>query len=115
KYLKNGTKTMRYYVNGKWESFVVLMPQLSASYGDWQNFYVDAMIDYAVKNLKGDPNRIILTGLSLGGGGVWKYASASSTNAAKLAAIVPVCSTCQMSNAANIASNNLAVWGFHSI
>ena len=114
KYIDRGTKTMRYYVNGKWQSFVVLCPQLSESYGSWQNFYVDAMIDYAVKYLKGDPNRIILTGLSLGGGGVWKYASSSSANAAKLAALVPVCGTCSMNNASNIASNNLAVWAFHS-
>ena len=115
KYISQQTKTMRYYVNGKWQSFVVLAPQLPTAYSSWQNSYVDAMIDYAVKYLKGDPNRIILTGLSMGGGGVWKYASASATNAAKLAAIVPVCATCQMTSATNIASNNLAVWGFHSI
>lgn len=115
KYLKNGSKPFRYYVNGKWQSFVVMAPQLSTAYGSWQNFYIDAMIDYAVKYLKGDPNRIILTGLSLGGGGVWKYATSSSANAAKLAALVPVCGTCAMSNASYIASNNLAVWGFHSV
>jgi dienelactone hydrolase len=115
RYLKNGTKSMRYYVNGKWQTFVVLAPQLPTAYSSWQNSYVDAMIDYAVKYLKGDPNRIILTGLSMGGGGVWKYASASLTNAAKLAAIVPVCATCSMSSASNIASNSLAVWGFHSV
>src|SRR6476661_5173945 len=108
KYLKYGTKSMRYYVNGKWQSFVVLAPQLSTSYGAWQNYIVDEMINYAVKYLKGDPNRIILTGLSLGGGGVWKYASASSTNAAKLAALVPICATCSMSSASNIANNYLA-------
>ncbi|HSB93950.1 MAG TPA: PKD domain-containing protein [Flavitalea sp.] len=115
KYINQKTKSMRYYVNGKWQSFVVLAPQLPTSYSSWQNSYVDAMIDYAVKSLKGDPNRIILTGLSMGGGGVWKYASSSAANAAKLAAIVPVCATCQMSNASNIATNNLAVWGFHSL
>jgi len=115
KYLKYGTKPMRYHVNGKWQSFVVLAPQLSTAYGAWQNYIVDEMINYAVKYLKGDPNRIILTGLSLGGGGVWKYASASSSNASKLAAIVPICATCAMSSASNIASNYLAVWGFHSV
>lgn len=115
KYIDRGTKTMKYTVNGKLQSFVVVAPQLSASYGTWQNFYVDAMIDYAVKYLKGDPNRIILTGLSLGGGGVWKYASTSSANAAKLAAIVPICGTNNMTNASYIANNRLAVWAFHSI
>lgn len=115
KYVDRATKDFNYYVNGKYQSFVILAPQLSSSYGSWQNFYVDAMISYALKYLKGDPNRIILTGLSLGGGGVWKYASSSSTNAAKLAAIVPICGTNNMTNAANIASNKLAVWAFHSI
>ena len=112
KYIDRQTKTMKYYVNGKWQTFVVVCPQLSASYGSWQNFYVDEMIKYAVNNLKGDPNRIILTGLSLGGGGVWKYASASSANAAKLAAIVPVCGTSAMSNAYNIASIHSKICGF---
>src|SRR6478609_11945027 len=65
KYLKLDSKPMRYFVNGKWQTFVVVAPQLSSSYGDWQDFYVDAMIDYAIKNLKGDPDRVILTGISL--------------------------------------------------
>jgi predicted esterase len=114
KYIDQRTKTMKYYVNGKWQTFVVVSPQLSSSYGSWQNFYIDEMINYAVKYLKGDPNRIILTGLSLGGGGVWKYASYSATNASKLAAIVPICGTNAMTNAKNIAVNKLAVWAFHS-
>src|SRR6478735_7516625 len=107
KYLYQQTKTMKYYVNGKWQTFVVVCPQLSSSYGTWQNFYIDEMINYAVKYLKGDPNRIILTGLSLGGGGVWKYASYSATNAAKLAAIVPVCGTSAMVSASNIATHKV--------
>jgi predicted peptidase len=115
KYLNLKTRTMKYYVNGKWQTFVVLAPQLSKSYGSWQNFYVDEMINYAIKYLKGDPNRIILTGLSLGGGGVWKYASSSATNASKLAAIVPVCGTSGMVSASNIATHKVATWAFHSI
>src|SRR5690606_10840257 len=66
KYIKNGS-TMRFFVDGKWQSFVVLMPQLSASYGSWQLFYTEEMINYATKNLNIDENRVFLTGLSLGG------------------------------------------------
>ena len=91
----------------------MLSPQLSKSYGGSQHFYVDEMIKYAVNNLKVDPNKITLTGLSLGGGGTWSYASASSTNASKLAAIVPVCGTCGLSSAANIVNNKVAVYAFH--
>jgi predicted peptidase len=115
RYISQKTRTMRYYVNGKWQTFVVVCPQLSSSYGSWQNFYVDEMINYAIKYLKGDPNRIILTGLSLGGGGVWKYASSSSTNASKLAAIVPICGSNGMVNASYIATHRVATWAFHSI
>ncbi len=100
--------------SGKRESFLVLAPQLSSAYGAWQNFYIDEMINYAVKNLKVDPTRIILTGLSLGGGGVWKYATSSSANAAKLAAIMPVCGTCSVVSAANVANNYLATYAFHA-
>lgn len=105
---------MRFFWNGKWETFLVLSPQLSTAYGDWQNFYVDEMIKYAKNNLRVDPNRIYLTGLSLGGGGVWKYASSSSGNASQLAAIAPVCGTCNLVSAANIAGAKLPVWAFHA-
>ena len=105
---------MRFFWNGKWETFLVLSPQLSTSYGDWPTFYVDEMIKYAKNNLRVDPNRIYLTGLSLGGGGVWRYASASASNASQLAAIAPVCGTCAVSNACNIANANLPVWAFHA-
>jgi len=105
---------MRFTWNGKTETFLVLSPQLSNTYGDWQNFYVEEMINYAINNLSVDPNRIFLTGLSLGGGGVWRYATSSPTNAPKLAAIAPVCGTCAMSNASTIVNANLPVWAFHA-
>src|SRR5260221_12682476 len=40
KYISQGNP-MRFQWNGKSETFLVLSPQLSASYGWWQNFYVD--------------------------------------------------------------------------
>lgn len=113
KYIANG-ETMRFFWNGRWETFLVLSPQLSRSYGDWQNFYVDEMLNYARNNLRIDPNRIYLTGLSLGGGGVWKYASTSLANAQTFAAIAPVCGTCNMLGACNISNANLPVWAFHA-
>jgi predicted peptidase len=65
KYINAG-HPMRFFWNGKWETFLVLSPQLSRNYGDWQNFYVDEMLNYAKNNLRVDTNRIYLTGLSLG-------------------------------------------------
>jgi predicted esterase len=107
--------TMRFTVNGQTQSFLVLSPQLNVMYGSWQNFYVDEMLNYAKANLRVDPNRIYLTGLSLGGGGTWKYASASVSNASTFAAIVPVCGTCDYSNLCNITQASTPVWAFHAL
>jgi poly(3-hydroxybutyrate) depolymerase len=114
RYIAAGHK-MRFYWNGKWETFLVLSPQLSRNYGDWQNFYVDEMLKYARTNLRIDTNRIYLTGLSLGGGGVWRYASASLNNAKQFAAIAPVCGTCAVSSSANLANSNVPIWAFHAL
>jgi predicted esterase len=113
KYIQKGHK-MRFEWNGKSESFIVLSPQLNSRYGVWQNFYVEEMIKYAKKNLNIDKDRIFLTGLSLGGGGVWDFASETLNNAKQLAAIVPICGTCRMSNGGNIARADLPVWAFHA-
>jgi len=111
----NEGHTMRFFWNGKWETFLVLSPQLSTNYGDWQNFYVEEMIKYAKQNLRIDPDRIFLTGLSLGGGGVWRYASTSASFASELAGIAPVCGTCSMVSPANIVNAKLPVWAFHAL
>ncbi len=104
---------MEFKFNGKKESFVVLSPQLSNNYGSWQAFYVEEMIKYAKRNLGIDENRIYVTGLSLGGGGVWGFAS-KENNAKDVAAIVPICGTCMMSNPASVAKADLPVWAFHA-
>lgn len=112
-YIQNG-HNMRFFWNGKWETFLVLTPQLNGKYGWWQNFYVDEMINYATRNLSVDPNRIFLTGLSLGGGGVWQYAISSLSNAQKLAAIGVSCGTCQNGDWSNIGKANLPAWAWHA-
>jgi pimeloyl-ACP methyl ester carboxylesterase len=111
--IQNG-HNMRFFWNGKWETFLVLSPQLNSKYGSWQNWYVEEMINYATRNLSIDPNRIFLTGLSLGGGGTWKYAAASLTNAKKLAAIGVCCGTCENVDFSNIAKANLPTWAWHA-
>jgi hypothetical protein len=112
KMIKKG-HDMEFKYNGKKESFVVLSPQLSNIYGSWQSFYVEEMIKYAKRNLGIDENRIYVTGLSLGGGGVWGFAS-KENNAKEVAAIVPICGTCMLSNPASVAKADLPVWAFHA-
>ncbi len=108
--------SMRFTVGGQTSSFVVLSPQLSASYGSWPSWYVEEMIKYAKANLQIDPNRIYVTGLSLGGGGVWTYAFTSYANSAQVAAIAPVCGTDDGWDAnacASAGASNLPIWAFH--
>jgi hypothetical protein len=114
KYVKSGIP-MSFTWNGKTESFVVLIPQLNPKYSRWQSFYVNELINYAINNLRIDANRIFVTGLSLGGGGTWIYASESESNARRLAGIVPVVGPCQMSNGCNIARANLPVLAIHAL
>lgn len=115
KYINAGHDMRFTSLAGQEETFLVLSPQLSASYGSWQNVYVDEMLKHAKQNLRVDTNRIYLTGLSLGGGGTWKYVSASLANARQFAAIAPVCGTCDWSNlCGSVAAANLPVWAFHA-
>ncbi len=113
KYIKAGHK-MRFFWNGKWQTFLVLAPQLSNSYRWWQNFYTEEMIKYAKANLNIDTNRISLLGLSLGGGGTWDFAAQSVEKAKQLNAIAPCCPTCQTNGYCPIAEANLPLWAFHA-
>jgi len=112
RYIAEGN-TMEFSWMGKKESFVVLYPQLASKYGTWQTYYVDELIKYAKANLNIDSNRIFLTGLSLGGGGTWVFASSSIAHARLLAGIVPVVSPCFMTNGCNIANAHLPVLAVH--
>jgi len=57
------------------------------------------MLDAAVKEFNGDPQRLYLTGYSMGGFGTWKMADAFPK---KWAAIVPICGGGETAWAANI-------------
>ena len=112
-----GTMTYKNPVTGEMETFLVLSPQLSWSYGYWDFMYIDEMLKYAKQNLNVDENRIYLTGLSAGGGGTWRYPNASLANASQFAAIAPVCPTCDfnLSTIGNtIVAAKTAVWSFHA-
>lgn len=92
---------------------IVLSPQLKNTYGYWPTWQVKELIDYAKANLNIDPNRIILTGLSMGGGGVWSCLE-DSVIASQLSAAVPVCGTCNYINGKYILKYKIPVWIFHA-
>jgi dienelactone hydrolase len=100
-----------YVKNGAQFPFILISPQLKNNYGSWPTSYVMEVINHVKNTLRIDEKRIFLTGLSLGGGGVWMTAQ---DYPALFAAIAPVCGGYNTpSKACNIASENLPVWAFH--
>ena len=72
---------------------IVLFPQSHADgTPGWQRQGGEAALaalDKAIKEFRGDPKRVVLTGGSAGGNGTWAIAS---KNPERFAAIVPICS-----------------------
>jgi hypothetical protein len=106
-----------FVVNGQTHKFIVISPQLNPEYSGiyWSRDYIGAIFSYVKKTYRVDPSRIYLTGLSLGGGGVWEYSSSHSSIADSLAAIAPVCgaATSNPYFASIISTSRLPVWAFH--
>jgi hypothetical protein len=121
-YLINHGFTMKFNLNGQQHGFIVVAPQLPKTEGGWPEVYTDGMINY-VKSQYGtgqpvliDPNKIFLTGFSLGGGGTWKYITSSAARAANIAGAIPISGNGDY-NSANfclVEQNNVPVWAFHS-
>lgn len=112
---KFGTFPTSYTSGGEQFSFIMIAPQYGL--GVWPSaLNVEQAINYAVANYRVDTTRIYLTGLSMGGGAVWDYASSSPTRAARIAAILPVCGALSPSSggAQFIASSNLPVLATHN-
>jgi hypothetical protein len=101
----------KYVKYGQHYPFILISPQLKTSMGKWTGDYVMHVLNHVKKNLRIDDKRIYLTGLSLGGGGVW---SVISSYPATFAAILPICSGYNaISSASKIAAEDVPVWGFH--
>lgn len=105
---------MKFTWNGKTESFIVLSPQCPKSYGMWPNLFIEELIAYAKNNLRVDPNRIFLTGLSMGGGGTFKYISTAAEQPKNLAAAATICAPCTFKEAKYVVDAKLPTWFFHA-
>jgi predicted peptidase len=110
KLLSQKTFPPQFTVNGANYSFIVINPQFK----EWpQPGDVNAIINYAIKNLRVDTTRIYVSGLSMGAGATWDYAIAYPN---RIAAIVPISGASWPSNiqCGNMAKANLPVWAFHN-
>lgn len=107
--------------NGVEYSYLVVMPFVTK----WEEQYqVDpgAMIDYAISHYRIDTNRIYLTGMSRGTDNIMGWATASLTNAKRIAAMAPVANcfpdytgsgnmTLFNQQVTNLANGNVHLWG----
>jgi predicted peptidase len=88
--------------------FVVLSPQCPED-RFWDNFTLMALLDDIVAKYRIDPDRIYLTGISMGGYGTWSLATNFPD---RFAAIAPICG----GGAPTLAAfhiKNLPIWAFH--
>jgi dienelactone hydrolase len=101
----------KYVKQGQKYPFILISPQLQNKVGSWPSWYVIDVLKHVRKYLRIDYRRIYLTGLSLGGLGVWRTAGDYPD---VFAAIGPICpGGNSISKADDLARENVAAWGFH--
>ncbi len=101
----------KYVKYGQQYPFILVSPQLKSTHGSWPAAYVMDVINHVKKNLRVDPKRVYITGLSLGGYGVWTTLGAYPE---VFAGALPICAGGNaMNKASAIAAKDVAVWGFH--
>jgi predicted peptidase len=93
--------------------FVTVFPQCRRE-SNWQVDGPDAqralaMFRQVQQEFNTDPDRVYLTGLSMGGGGCWSIAEKHPD---MFAAIVPMCSRAELSLASKLAEAKLPIWNF---
>ncbi|MBW7887667.1 MAG: prolyl oligopeptidase family serine peptidase [Bacteroidetes bacterium] len=87
--------------------FIVVSPQCPDGQR-WDVEVLNALLDKVIAELPVDSNRIYLTGLSMGGYGVWRFAIAHPD---RFAAIAPVCGWGVLEDVEKL--RTMPVWVFH--
>jgi dienelactone hydrolase len=87
---------------------VVISPQALS----WVPKTLDTFIDYLKQHYNVNPDKITITGISMGGGGAWEYAI---TYPEKIAAVVPLCGAWDGYGSSNYSLlAKTPVWAFHN-
>ncbi len=91
--------------------FIVVFPQARRTWAADSDDARGALaaLDDVLSTFKADRDRVLLTGLSMGGFGTWQLAS---TQPKRWAAIVPVCGFSETSAVSPIAEAKLPIWSF---
>jgi predicted peptidase len=87
--------------------FIVASPQCPRSQY-WSVQLLSDLLDEVIDTYRVDPDRVYLTGLSMGGYGTWYLAAAQPH---RFAAIAPICGGGDPDEACKL--KNLPVWAFH--
>lgn len=92
--------------------FVVVSPQCPARPANWSDEtrqkQLVQLLDDIVERYDVDPDRVYLTGLSMGGYGSWTLAA---SHPERFAAVAPICGGGNPANAGKLV--NLPIWVFH--
>jgi gliding motility-associated-like protein len=112
--LIEGGHNMCFLVNGVEECFIVISPQLKSGVGGWWPSILNDIFDYVLsgpQNYRIDKDRVYLTGLSLGGQGV--YIGVGDPAVADIFAAGAPVSGFGNGNGCLISSRKIPMWGFH--
>ena len=97
KKVKKGNKT----------PFIIVSPQCPKTEW-WRPAKLSKMLDHILATSKADPQRVYLTGLSMGGYGTWAWAAKEPK---RFAAAIPICGGGRTKTAKQLV--NLPIWVFH--
>jgi predicted peptidase len=92
---------------GREMPFIIVSPQVPER-TNWDPDALDALLDDVIKRYAVDEDRVYLTGVSMGGAGTWRLASAHPE---RFAAIAPICGWGDPGMAGRIGS--IPTWVFH--
>lgn len=120
---ERGTNVQRVAVHGPLKEvrqgrklpFIIVAPQCPAGQR-WQTDSLNAFLDHVLDEYRVDPDRVYLTGLSMGGYGTWSW---GVTRPDRFAAIAPICGGADVLDIVlakmdrKKALQSLPVWAFH--
>ncbi len=93
--------------NGKQLPMIVISPQCRTG-RQWESNQLLALLDHLEQHFSVDPDRVYISGQSMGGYGTWTLAAVAPE---RFAAAIPVCGGGNLEDAKRLV--NLPIWAFH--